>query len=298
MPLLVAPPDQMLTTLGEFRVRYCAARLDLSAGWAEQLRLAVVLCDRWHGRPVRLAELSSELLTEFLRYLLQHGRSGATVNSKRSALLALWRAAAGQDLAPPVGPVTKLRQTPAAPEAWSPAEFTRLVAQCRSEQGEVSGIPRAFWMTSLLLVIYDTGARIGAMLGVRPIDVDLGAGYLRLRASMQKTGIELIRPLHPQTIDACRAIWSPDRLRMWPWPYRRETLYHWLRRVCAGAGVRAGRGCGGLFNKLRRTSGSLVECNGGDGSRHLGNSRRVFEAHYLDVRILGRGQLDKLPRPV
>jgi hypothetical protein len=40
---------------------------------------------------------------------------------------------------------------------------------------------------------------------------------------------------------------------------------------------------------------TLSEAAGGDGARHLGHSRKVFEKHYRDVRLVGASQLDKLP---
>ena len=68
-------------------------------------------------------------------------------------------------------------------------------------------------------------------------------------------------------------------------------------RICKRAGVRYGRRYGGLFHKLRRTSGTLVEQAGADGSRHIGNTRAVFERRYRDPRFMSRVALELLPRP-
>ena len=84
---------------------------------------------------------------------------------------------------------------------------------------------------------------------------------------------------------------------MWPWPYSREALDKRLRKILKAAGVRHGRGQGGLLHKFRRTSGTLVEAAGGDGAKHIGNTRKVFESHYLDPRFVDRSQLNLLPRP-
>ena len=51
------------------------------------------------------------------------------------------------------------------------------------------------------------------------------------------------------------------------------------------------------MHKLRKTAGTLVEMNGGDGSRLIGNKRANFIKHYLDPRF-GSGQLQFLPPPI
>jgi hypothetical protein len=67
-----------------------------------------------------------------------------------------------------------------------------------------------------------------------------------------------------------------------------------FKRILKRAGIAPTPGR--LFRLFRVTSGSMVEANGGDGSRHLGNGRVVFLRHYCDPRILP-GQIDLLPRP-
>ena len=84
---------------------------------------------------------------------------------------------------------------------------------------------------------------------------------------------------------------------MWPWSKTREWLQKAVRKIFKKAGVAYGRPHGGLFHKFRRTSGSLVEAAGGDGARHLGNTRAVFEQHYRDPRICVADAPMILPRP-
>jgi hypothetical protein len=50
------------------------------------------------------------------------------------------------------------------------------------------------------------------------------------------------------------------------------------------------------MHKMRKTAGTLVEANGGDGSKLIGNDRKNFVRHYLDPRF-GAGQLQFLPPP-
>ena len=86
------------------------------------------------------------------------------------------------------------------------------------------------------------------------------------------------------------------RVLVYPWPWRRAALYRRMSGICRRANVRYGRGAGGLYGKLRKTSGTLIESAGGDGARHLGNTREVFEKFYYDARF-APSQIDLLPRP-
>ena len=40
-----------------------------------------------------------------------------------------------------------------------------------------------------------------------------------------------------------------------------------------------------------------MELNGGDGAKQIGDTRTIFEQHYLDRRMVPQTQLDRLPRP-
>ena len=84
---------------------------------------------------------------------------------------------------------------------------------------------------------------------------------------------------------------------MWPWVATLNYLDKIFKRILKRAGVTYGYRHGGLFHKLRRTSGTLVEAGGEDGSRHIGNTRGVFEARYCDPRFMDRRSLEVLPRP-
>jgi integrase len=290
-----------MRTLAEYlTATYVPAHLGISGGYIEQLTVVVQLLDAWHGQPTRLSSLSDTLLQRFLAHLLRT-RSAATVNSKRRMLLTLWRAAHGDGLVPELPRhVPKLKERRTLPEAWTVAEIERILAVARMQRGCICdgcGVERRYWWPSLLLMLYTTGVRVGASLQIRPADISLSDRYLVLRAEVQKDARPKFCRLSDQSVAAIASVYDPSRDRVWPWPFTEQYLYRSFKRILRQAGVRYGRGRGGLFHKLRRTSGSLIEANGGDGSRHLGNTRGVFERHYCDPRVIGDGQLDRLPRP-
>lgn len=283
--------------LQQFCADYCRRRLDLKPSSQHQLRVAVRVFSRWLGRPAQTGDLNTESVLNWLRWLLTE-RAPATVNAKRRLLLAMWRDASRCGLVKAPGPIPRVKEPRRTPEAWTPQEMGRLCAAAADRGGDVAGLPACQWWLSFILAIYDTGGRVGAIKQVRPSDLSLTGRWLLLRAEHQKDGRDRLCSLHEQTIQAIESIYCERRELLWPWPYSRVWLERRFKRLCGVAGLRVGRHAGGLFHKLRRTSGSLVEANGGDGARHLGNSRGVFERHYLDPRLLGTGQVDLLPRPV
>lgn len=285
--------------LRDWATRYAAGNLGLSDQGAYQLQIAVRRLEAWAGKPVHLADLSTDLVAGYLRASLSNGAAPATVNSKRRCLLTLWRAAHDEGLAPPVGRIRPAREPQRIPDSWTLEQVAQLFAYSKSLRGYVAGIPRGLYFYSLLSALYDTGERIGAVLACRPDDFDAETGTLRIRAETQKCGRERLCYLSPETVSSLRDFLAPFPLRalVWPWPHSRRHLFRTLRKIIEDAGLPTSKRGMGLTHRLRRTAGSLVEANGGRGEQHLGNSRRVFEAHYLDPRVAGQGQLRFLPRP-
>ncbi len=286
----------MHTTLEQFLHKtYVPAHLGICAETVRQMEISVRLLDRWAGHQVQVFELSDQLLRSFLSDYLSRV-SAATVNAKRRQLLALWRAAADDGLVDRrPGKVARAPENLAEPEAWTMDQVTAILGVAKERPGMIGDMPAGQWWLSLLLVIYDTGERIGAVLETLTRDVLLDWPGVLFRTRKQHAA--RWQPISDQAADACRSIWSDKRRTMWPWTKSREWLERTFRELLAVAGVPYGRDRGGLFHKLRRTSGSLVEASGGDGARHLGNSRAVFERHYRDPRICGGAQLRYLPRP-
>lgn len=301
LPDVVIPAgDKQATTLREFLFDvYQPTHLGIKPESIRQMDMSVGKLNEWAGRSVRIADLSEKMLLQFLAHYLELGRSPSTVNGKRCQLLALWRFAYEEgyiDRLP--RKVPRVRELLADPEAWSVDEMSRILQEGAREPGTIEGWPAGEWWVSLILALYDSGQRCGAVFQVASADVFLEEKGFLLRAETQKDGRARWCPLSDDGVAAARKIWKRDRRRMWPWPWSREHRDRKFKVILERAGVRYGAGKGGLFHKIRRTSGSLVEAAGGDGSRHLGNTRKMFERHYLDARHVRRRQLDTLPRPV
>ncbi len=276
---------------------YVPGRLDLRAGSIEQLAIAVNRLDAWHGSPVRLDDLSTHLIRRFLRDYRQQV-SASTVNGKRRAILAIWRFAHEEGDVPELpGKIRLCKEYPELPEAWTVNEVERIIAVARQQPGEIDGLPASRWWPALFFAIYDSGSRIGAILDVAPKSLSLPERSLVLLGSTTKSGRPQYCRLSDQTVAAVAAIYDPHRSRVWPWPHQRKTLCRRVKRLFAAAGVSYGRDNGGLFQKLRKTSATLVAANGGNPQLHLGHAdARVTYRHYVDPRHAAGGQLEYLPR--
>lgn len=275
-----------------FLEAHVAARLDLASGTIQQYRLAVGAFANWLGAPPAFDRETAAAFPRWLRASLDAGLSPRSVRNRRQVVLTLWRAAwlAGEaSVAPPV--VSLPRQLLREPEAWTPAEVGRIVAACGTAPA-VRGWGPDHWR-GLVLTIYDTAARIGALLAVERSD--FRDGWLRLPAAVQKHRRETRHRLHPDTA-ALLAGLPPSRL-LFPWPLGRERLWVRFRGILAAAGLPHGRR--DLFHRLRRTSYTQVYAALGAAAatQHAGHAGDMSR-YYLDRRLLDPVQAaDVLPRP-
>ena len=283
--------------LSEFLHRvYIPSRLELSDEAIEQIAIAVRQFERWAGRTLSVYDLSEDIIRRFLADF-RRTHAGSTTNSRRRDLLAVWQCAFDEDYLDRPPRRTKIRratESPKIPEAWTPEEVGRILKAMKVETGSIASIPAPDWWTSLLLVAYDSGERRKALLATAPDDLSLDGGWVIFRAT--KNHRERWCALHHDTLDVVRRIYDMDRQYVWPWPWTMHWFNKRLKKILRRAGVRYGQGKGGCFHKVRRSSGTLIEAAGGDGAKHLGNTRAVFERHYRDPRFLPN-QLGLLPRP-
>lgn len=245
---------------------------DLAAETRDWYRRIVSVYQHWPGSDQPFNELS---ISRFLADK-QPGHSPYYLKSLRNGLVALLRSIRGEA---PIGRVRGVRCPPLHPEAWTAAEVARLLSPgCDS-------MPDRFrWQLCILLAYYlgldrcdverveqshfaDSGALIYAR---RKTGAALGGGIPR-------DMLAVIRARCPRSGPICRMGITPE----------------WFRRTFAGIVARAG--LFGTFKKLRKSSGSLVEAAcPGQGHKHLGNTRRVFEAHY-EARKLTRAETTMPP---
>ncbi|KKK52807.1 hypothetical protein LCGC14_3101200, partial [marine sediment metagenome] len=229
---------------------YVPTHLGIAETSVKQMAMAIRLFDRWAGRSIATEELDDPLLLRFLSDYLSQGHSPATVNAKRRFLLALWREAHRRGHCPRMPThIPRLKEHLQLPQAWRVDEIERILAAARLAPGTIAEVPACRWWPSIVLACFDSGARIGAIRQVQSDDIRLADRGMVLRAQTQKDRRARWCSLHDQTIAACAAIYADSRELMWPWPHTREWLDQSFKRILSQAGVRYGRGKGGLWHK-------------------------------------------------
>lgn len=287
-------------TLFEFlRAVYVPSRPDLSPGGVYQFEVALRRFNAWAGRSVAIDELTDEMLCSFLADRQRGGSSAATINSNRSKLLTLWNCAWKKRLhAEQPRDVPRRREPHRTPEAWVKEEVARLVDYAFCLNGTIDGLHRRHYWPALILVIWDTAARVGSVRRATPDQCDLSEGWIHLRAEEQKQNADQLFRLSELTTRTIRHIYDTSRPLIWPWPYCHRQLWVRFRRIVEGAGLTAGK-THDLFHKLRRSSLSYVAAHDLELARQQAghSTSRTTQKHYIDPRIAHqRSAIDVLPR--
>lgn len=278
-------------TFGEYlRRHYLPARPGLSPGYCALLAATIQNLDDWAGRQVCL-DCDRETLGSWLSHCLSYLRP-STVNDRARMVRSLQLAAWEDGLLP--SPPKRSRRIPEyrpVPQAWTVSQVGKLlnVAQ-RSE--------RADYWTSLVLVVYWTGCRIGALLGCRVEDYQDGGILVRRQKNGNQTWYAL--PLPPCQLLDRYATPRPPLSPIWPVACRRA-FFRSFRRLVETAGIPAQKGGRNLFHKLRRTT--LSYCAAADpaiAQRQADHADyRTTLTSYVDPRIARtRSAIDVLQDPL
>lgn len=232
-------------------------------------------------------EISPEQLAEFTRSLLP-GRSPATVNKIRRHLRVLMAFAVeiGElETLPRWKPIPELEPVPIA---FTDEEFAAGLTVARQLDGAICGVRANVWWPSLLLSIWYSGARIGAMLAVKPRDVLISRSGFYAHAENQKDRAGQYFTVGPDAVELWRQMQRPTgRKFQWPWHHNRKTLNRHFRKIFTDAGVPLNSGTGCLFHRIRKSTASYIDANGGNATRQLGHSAESVTRRYLDPRITG-----------
>lgn len=311
---MIAPVNP---TLREFLEFYARLKLDLKKSSLGQYHTLANLMERAAGRPLSTRDaFSLDFATDFRLWLKERGRANTTINSKCRELRTLWRVAHRKGWAgepPDREELPRLKELKRTPKGWSLEKMERLVAAChRARPVRRPQVPMDFdgrkqqifvwegrhWV-ALILTIYDTALRIGAVLRLRVEQLDFAAsaiamadyGAVSVEAEQQKDGEEAAFSLHPSTVAAIadsldgRGVFSGCDL-LFPWPLNRRSIWPHLEAILRDAGLECGRR--DKFHRVRRTSASHAEhARSGTAQQHLGHSDFATTRRYLDPEIVG-----------
>ncbi len=262
-------------TLGVYADKYLLARA-VGQGHVGTLRRRCRAFEKFIGHPIKLTDITPDLINEFLHALQTTDRTPITLSGYRADLLAVLNGAADRRIIDHINPrlIRKVKIPQTIPEAWSKEEVEQLLDTCARVPGHFkNGVIRALFWEAIIRVGYDSGARLGDVLDMRVGDYDETGLWVWIQ---NKSGKLKSCRFHPSTLTALEATFPPERDLVFDWPHPRETWFDHFRHLVKASGLSKG-----TFKWLRRTSGSLVEAQQpGAGHKHLRNGAAIFDWHY------------------
>jgi integrase len=242
--------EQIKTTWETFRKEYEEKVLaGLAVGTRLSAKSALDAFQR-HAAPARVYFIGASMIDTFVakRRADRGRRPGSTISPHTinrdlrhvKAALAVAKEWGYLDVMPKV---RMLRAIKKIPRYVTGEHFAAVYAAC--DQAKLpKGLPFPpgdFWR-ALVVMGYLTGWRIGDMIGLRRVDLDLDAGTALSRGDVNKGKRDELVKLHPVVIEHLKKLASFDPYAL-PWPYDRRTLDVQFRRIQEAAGIHLP--CGG-----------------------------------------------------
>lgn len=263
---------------------------------------------RFLGREPELHDLSDDIMNDWVGQRLAAKANALTVRQRRSAILALWRAAFVKGLVSSrperLRRITKPQQIIVA---WTRDELKKLleaiaVSTFATKSMPKSSLNKAAFFSTLAQVGYATGLRLGDLLSIERewirVDTD-GRGYLT--TIQKKTKLQKTSKIDAATMKSVDELMmqQPNRRLIWPLNCKRPVVYRTWKKLVAKSGIRKG-----TFRWIRRSGTTHVEQQSpGRGYIHAGHSdSRVTMAHYIDrsqlnSQIVAPESLTGIPLP-
>jgi len=248
-------------------------------------------------------ELGDDALALAMAWLVDRDRAPATANKLRATVNAIWQLAHERGLAAARPRNKKYRCDLEDPIALTPEQKAAVIAQTQRVRGEVGEVAACQWWPLLVLLLFNSGARITVLRHAPTAGVDLARGEMLLPARWQK-----------QRRDQRVALWASTRRQIVAlriverglvhvlddWPYNVDTLRdHYTRLVLEPAGVPTGPKH--KFHAIRKTVASEVAAVAGvvTAQEILGHSSAAVTLRYLDPRYDSRPRVPELiPDPL
>lgn len=271
--------------------RYAQDR-DAGRGTVNWLSYVIGLFERHLGRTMELGDLTDELVNDWTSAMLDAEiLCRRTVHSYRRGLLTLWRYAeeAGHISTRP-NRIRRIKVPKVVPSAWTAEQVGKLLNSALALDGYYRcGVQRATFWAAVVLVIWDSGLRIGDVLRLTVDQVSAdGVGCL----NQKKTGWPIVFRLSPPAVQAIEAIRGGGRKRIFGDVISRKTAFITFRKIAAHAGLSGGT------KKIRKSGATAVERQmPGAAQGYLGHRTPTMAYEfYVDPRLLESAR--QLPPPL
>lgn len=250
-----------------------------------------------------VSDLTDETLSEFMNSVVEQGRNARTANKSHNALCALWRYANRKHFIDTWPDVPELPELKRVPIAWTQSEFQQLLDALNMSKVRnlpaVAGVPAWLWWGSLLITLYDTGARVGSMMQVKRGDYQPELRRLLVRAEYQKHRSDQVFILDQQTATLLNELLQHSESdRLFPWDLTYTSLFIRYGTLLKLAGLPNERGS--KFHRIRKTTATMAELHIGPGTatKLLGHSSAAITEKYIDRAQLPEAEMaSKFPRP-
>lgn len=323
-PSAKAPPQPPegehleLTLMGLLEL-YRRSKLKFSEKTVAEYRTTIRNLEAFLERPATVADFSDEILLGYLRHRVET-RSPATGRKDRQQILSMWRWAwrksyveiLPRDIPEIAVPRKRVR-------AWTLQEFAAILKACETAPIEPVRYrsstmcdrkgdrwrwgPREW--KALLLVLFDSAERIGAMIQCPKSGFDPNQMTLTVPARVRKFGqADQVSALHPETVESIKDMLVHREAksdRLFDWQGHSITLTRRFNKIIKAAGIKPNKKRK-PFHDVRRLSYTLVAARFGKAaaSDHAGHSADLSR-FYLDAGLLSavgeRRFADSIQRP-
>lgn len=286
-----------MTTLRNVLDLY-AIRKHLSKESVRKYRVALGRFDAYLATTASFEHLTEDTICAFQEWL--RPLSPATINDYAGRLVILSNFATQRGFKDgwiELQPVRELRRRP---RSFSMDQIDALLTSAQLEPIKIAGIPASDWLTALILVLYDTGWRIGAAMSLQWENVDETTRWIAVEAEgNSKKLADDAKQVHPQTMRQMLKI-RGNQPSVFPWEFHASNIYKIWERVRRRAGVPLGRKWG--FHAIRKTTLTTIadledDQAACDFAQHT--SIQITRQFYIDPSRLTRRRqpCDVLPRP-
>lgn len=238
------------------------------------------------GRDATVDDLNDLDVSRFLEHRA-NTRSPYTSEKERNQLCSLWRCASDRRVVADRPCVPQSPLPVRVPQAWSVEELKRLLSVATVAKGNIGDVPAHVYWPALILALWQSAERVGAILAVKK--EDYSRPRILVRAECRKGGKR--DKLYQFTDKACDLFGSLTKSQNGPhlfeWPKDRRYLWAKFGKLLDAAGL--GGGKRRKFHQLRRSAATHYCAAGGDPTALLDHSSPRITKAYLDPRYIDTG---------
>lgn len=257
------------------------------------------------GTDLKIADLSPSTVPTFVAFLHAAGLKPGAVRAQYKRLLAVWRFAHREGLTSVFPRDPRLKVPRQTPDAWTIDEFRKIVeAASRLDRPPIGGVRASKFWRAILLTAYYSALRRGSLLRLRPQDIDLTTGWLRVPAEAMKNKCGQALRLGGDAIEALRDIWDERRERVFPVPLDSAgstMLSETFHAILKAAGLPENlQNRMSKFHKIRRTAVTTTAAKVGlaEAIALAGHSGADVNARYIDPRFMPKNDATRWLPPI